>query len=103
MEPMKPMQPMKPMAPMKPMDTGPAWWPKGLGEPWTSGAQNNMRYAFFPKPHRLAIQQDGELTLYDSGDHQISGVSQQQGSGSLLAFRSQKGDVKIDELTKVPS
>ncbi len=101
MEPMKPMAPMKPMEPMKPMDFGPKWWPDTLGEPNSSGAQNGVRYAFFSASHRLAIETDGKVAVYDSGDHQISGVSQQQGSSSSLAFSSQRGDVKVDELKKV--
>jgi hypothetical protein len=79
------MEPMKPMETMKPMDAGPKWWPEDLGELGTSGSQNDVRYVFFPQSHRLAIQQDGKLALYDSGDHQISGVSQQQGGGQSLA------------------
>ena len=52
------------MKPMKPMDAGPKWWPEDLGEPGTSGSQNDVRYAFFPGSHRLAIQQDGKLAVY---------------------------------------
>jgi hypothetical protein len=100
---MEPMKPMTPMEPMKPMDSGPKWWPEDLGELGTSGSQNDVRYAFFPKTHRLAIQQDGTVTVYDSGDHQISGVSQQQGGSRSLAFTSQKGDVKVAEMNKVSS
>jgi hypothetical protein len=58
-------------------------------------------YAFFPSPRRLAIEQSRNVTVYDSGDQQISGVSQQQGSGHSFAFTSQRGDVKVDELKKV--
>ena len=47
---MKPMEPMKPMKPMAPMEK---WWPADLGDPSTSGAQNDMRYAFFPDERRL--------------------------------------------------
>jgi hypothetical protein len=50
---------MEPMKPMEPMDFGPQWWPEDLGEPGTSGSQNNVCYAFLPKSHRLALQQDG--------------------------------------------
>ena len=95
------MEPMKPMQPMKPMDFGPDWWPKDLGKPSTSGGQNDVRYAFFPDSHRLAIQRDGQVTVYDSGDHEISGVSQAQGGTSSLAFSSQKGEVKVADLKKV--
>lgn len=104
MEPMKPMQPMKPMEPMKPMQPmsgGEAWWPAELGQPSSSGAQNGMRYAFFPEARRLLIERDGSVTQYDSGDHRISGVSQQDGSSRSLAFTSQQGTVNLDELRKV--
>ncbi len=50
MEPMKPMAPMKPMEPMKPMAKSEAWWPADLGDPSSSGSQNDMRYAFFRMP-----------------------------------------------------
>ncbi len=101
MEPMKPMKPMKPMEPMKPMSGGERWWPENLGTPATSGAQNSMRYAFFPEKRRLLIEQDGELRTYDSGDHRISGVSQQHGTGSSLAFTDQNGAVALDDLKPV--
>src|SRR6478735_5766759 len=95
------MKPMKPMEPMKPMDFGPAWWPEELGKPATSGGQNDVQYAFFPEARRLAIRQGGRVTVYDSGVHRISGVSQQQGSGRSLAFSSQDGEVKVEDLREV--
>jgi hypothetical protein len=101
MEPMKPMKPMEPMKPMKPMDFGPAWWPDDLGQPNTSGGQNDVKYAFFSDKHRLAVQKNGKLTVYDSGDHRISGVSQQQGSNHSLVFTSQHGTVNVDELEQL--
>jgi hypothetical protein len=39
--------------------------------------------------------------LYDTQDHQISGVSQQQGSGSALTFTSQHGIVAVNTLPVV--
>ena len=98
---MEPMKPMKPMAPMKPMDMGPRWWPEDLGEPNTSGSQNGTRYAFFSGSHRLVIERSGHLEIYDSGDHNINGVSQQQSHGQTLAFSSQNGNVKIEDLEKL--
>lgn len=100
---MEPMKPMKPMEPMKPMDFGPAWWPQELGQPSTSGGQDDVTYAFFPEARRLAIRQDGQVTVYDSGDHRISGVSQQQGSGRSLTFGSDQGEVRLDALQRVGS
>ena len=98
---MEPMKPMKPMAPMKAMAGGEKWWPDDLGQPSTSGSQNDMRYAFFPDKNRLLIQDNGKLTTYDTADHRISGVSQQQSHGRHLAFTSQNGTVDLNDLTKV--
>ncbi len=101
MEPMKPMAPMKPMEPMKPMTGGEAWWPGDLGQPSSSGSQNGMRYAFFPDKRRLLIDENGNVTAYDSGDHRIGGVAQQDGNQRTLTFTSQNGPVKLDELKRV--
>ncbi len=94
------MKPMAPMEPMKPMDFGPAWWPSGLGEPSTT-APRTGRYAFFPDARRLLIEDDGKLTTYDTGDHKIRGVSQAQSSARHLAFMSQDGEVKLEQLRAV--
>jgi hypothetical protein len=74
------------------------WWPAELGAPATSGAQNDLRYAWFPGTRRLAIQQGGQVTVYDTGDHVIGGVSQQQGAGQSLTFTSQFGTVRLVDL-----
>ena len=94
------MEPMKPMQPMRPMDAGPAWWPGDLGNPASSGGQNGVRYAFFPDRRRLAVERDGMVTLYDSGDHRITGVSQGQGDGTL-ALTSQRGEVTLDQMRRL--
>ena len=83
------------------MDFGPAWWPSDLGEPSTSSAQNGARYAFFPDVRRLLIEDDGKLTTYNTGGRQISGASQAQSSGRRLAFTSQDGEVRLNDLMKV--
>ncbi len=101
MKPMQPMKPMEPMKPMKPMSGGEKWWPEDLGQPATSGSQNSMRYAFFPEKRRLLIEENGKLTTYDSGDHRISGVSQQHGQSRSLAFADQNGSVSLDDLKQV--
>ncbi len=98
MKPMAPMEPMEPMKPMEPMSGGAPWWPDDLGQPSSSGAQNDMRYAFFPQKRRLLIEDGGKLTTYDSGDHRISGVSQQGSRERSLTFTSQDGPVRLDEL-----
>ena len=97
---MEPMKPMKPMSPMKPMAAGETWWPDDLGKPSTSGSQNGIRYAFFPEKRRLLIQKGGKLLSYDSGEHRISGVSQQNDNEQGLVFTSQKGPVNLGDLVQ---
>lgn len=72
------------------------WWPTNLGVPFSSGAQNNIRYAVFP--HRLAVELNGEVTVYDTLNHNISGVSQQQGGDTSLTFSSQYGTISVSTL-----
>jgi hypothetical protein len=81
------------------MASGNAWWPGELGSPSSSGGQNDSRYAYFPQARRLAIQRGGQVSVYDTLDHQIGGVQQQQGGpfGSL-SFSSQFGTFTVDSL-----
>jgi hypothetical protein len=81
--------------------SGGQWWPAELGNPSSSGAQNDMRYAFFPNTRRIAIRLGDRLRVYDSGDHQLSGFSQQQGGDQSLTFTSQYGVVRISDLPEV--
>ncbi len=74
------------------------WWPADLGSPSSSGAQNDLRYAWFPSTRRLAIQQGGVTRVYDTGDHNIGGVSQQQSGDQSLTFTSQYGLVRVSDL-----
>ena len=78
-----------------------AWWPEGLGVPASAGSQNEMRYAYFPQTRRLAIQSGGRTAVYDTGDHQIGGVAQQQSGSGSLAFTSQHGPVRLESLREV--
>jgi hypothetical protein len=82
---------------------GGAWWPAELGSPAASGGQNDMRYAYFPQHHRLAVLQNGALQVYDTGAHRISGVSQQQSAEQFLSFSSDRGTVRLADLTPVNS
>lgn len=77
------------------------WWPSELGIPNTTGAQNNIRYAYFPANQRLALEINGQITVYDTLDHQINGVGQQQGGASSLTFTSQHGTVPVSKLPVV--
>ena len=77
------------------------WWPAELGRPASVGAQNELRYAFFPATRRLAIARDGQVTVYDTGDHRIGGFSRQQSGGQSLTFTSQHGLVRLADLPVV--
>ncbi len=74
------------------------WWPADLGLASSTGAQNNIRYAYFPSSCRLAVEINGHVTVYDTQDHQIGGVSQQQGNDASLTFTSQYGLVWVENL-----
>lgn len=78
---------------------GNSWWPAELGNPSSSGGQNDSRYAYFPSSQRLAIDRGGRITIYNTLDHQIGGVQQQQGgSNGSLSFSSQFGTFTVDSL-----
>lgn len=77
------------------------WWPAELGSPASVGAQNDLRYAFFPSARRLAIARGGQVTVYDTGDHRIGGFSQQQSGDQSLTFTSQHGLVRVADLPVV--
>ena len=47
---------------------------------------------------RLAVELDGQVTVYNTLDHNISGVSQQQGGNTSLTFSSQIGTVVVNSL-----
>jgi hypothetical protein len=78
------------------------WWPTDLGVPSSSGAQNNARYAIFPGTRRLAIQVDGVTRVFDTGEHRIGGVQQQQGGAyGSVNFTSQFGTFDVSNLREL--
>jgi hypothetical protein len=79
------------------------WWPADLQFPSSTGSQNNARYAYFADQHRLAIDINGHVTVYDTQDHQIGGFAQQQSVGGSLTFTSQYGLVDVNSLPVVNS
>ncbi len=84
------------------MASGNNWWPSELGQPSSSGGQNDSRYAYFPQARRLAISRNGQVSIYDTLDHDIGGVQQQQGgSHGSLSFSSQFGTFGVDSLPLV--
>ena len=77
----------------------PNWWPSDLGTPSSVGAQNELRYAVFPR--RLVIKDGEHVEIYDTGNHRISGVAQAQSEDQTLTFVSQDGLVRVKDLPKV--
>ena len=77
------------------------WWPPGLGRAGAVGAQNDLRYAVFPETRRLVIDDQGAVSVYDTGSHRIFGVAQAQSADRTLTFTSQDGLVRIADLPKV--
>ena len=86
---------MKPIAPIQP------WWPADLGQPASSGSQDDVRYAFFPDKRRLLVQHNGTLETFDSGEHDISGVSQVSGDGKSVTFTGARGTVNLASLSRL--
>jgi hypothetical protein len=78
-----------------------AWWGADLGAASATGSQNNIRYAYFPASRRLAIAIGEQVTIYDSAEHVISGVSQQQSGDASISFTSQSGLVRVADLRVV--
>ena len=60
-----------------------------------------MSYAYFPSARRLAIRLGEKVRIYDTGEHAIGGVSQQQGGDQSLTFTSQRGLVRVADLPLV--
>jgi hypothetical protein len=78
------------------------WWPGDLGVPSASGGQNDARYAIFPATRRLAIQIAGSTRVFDTGEHRIGGVQQQQGGrAGTVSFTSQLGTFDVSSLTEL--
>jgi hypothetical protein len=78
------------------------WWPASLGVPSAAGGQNTVRYAIFPSTRRLAIQINGVTKVFDTGEHHIGGVQQQQGGGyGSVSFTSQLGTFDVSSLTEL--
>jgi Short C-terminal domain len=79
-----------------------SWWPADLGIPSAAGAQNDARYAIFPSARRLVIQISGVTKVFDTNEHQIGGVQQQQGGGyGTVRFTSQFGTFDVSSLREV--
>lgn len=82
-------------------DPDASWWPQEIGSPDAVGSQNSVRYAYFANSRRLAVKTGTDIWVYDTGDHQIGGFSQQQGMGGSITFTSQYGTVNLSTLPVV--
>ncbi len=78
-----------------------SWWPAELGNPTSTGSQNNLRYAYFPSSNRLAIDDRGQVEVYDTTGYDIGGFGQQQSGDASLTFTSPRGVVRVDRLPRV--
>ncbi|WP_020560033.1 hypothetical protein [Thiofilum flexile] len=74
--------------------------PLSWGYPSSSGSQNDTRYAYYPQARRLLVVRNGESWVYDTGDHQIGGVQQQNDWGAMT-FTSQYGTINLNSLPVV--
>jgi hypothetical protein len=77
---------------------GGEWWPADLGSPASTGAQDGLRYAYFPDRRRLAVESGSGVAVYDTGEHRITGVSQANGS---LGFTGPAGAVALERLRRI--
>ena len=80
-----------------------SWWPAGLGIRAAAGSQNDMRYAFFPAAKRLVIDDNGAVSMYDTGDVYLTGVAQQQSTAQTLSFSSTDGPVPLSRFKHLQS
>ena len=85
---------------LQPGASGGNWWPRDLGRPSAVGSQNEHGYACFPQARRLAIRGPDGVHLYDTADHRILGVSQQQSGTRDLTFTSQHGTIRLSDLAQ---
>ena len=96
MEPLKPMAPMQPMRRSRPV----RWWPEELGNPSALGSQNDVHYVYFRDARRLLLRHGREITTYDTGDHDITGVAQAS-DARHARFSSPRGEVDLASLRRL--
>jgi hypothetical protein len=63
-----------------------------------------MRYAYFPRNRRLAVEYQGVLTIYDTAEYQFRGMLQAHpAEGVGISILTQRGRIKLADLTAVPA
>lgn len=77
-------------------------WPAELGIASTSGSSAEMRYAYFPKNRRLAVEWRGVVTIYDTAEYQFRGMLQAHSAETVgMSILTQRGRVPLTELATV--
>jgi hypothetical protein len=68
----------------------------------TSGSSAEMRYAYFPKNRRLAVEWCGVLTIYDTAEYQFRGMLQGHPAEAVgNSILTQRGRVQLTDLVTV--
>jgi hypothetical protein len=70
------------------------------GEARLSGAQNGLRYAYFPRHELLVVQQGERVRKFSTAGYELYGVGQasQNGGQPALRFSTNRGYIDYDEL-----
>jgi hypothetical protein len=76
-------------------------WPPEFGPASTSGSSEELRYAYFPKNRRLAVESDGSLMIYDIGDYQFRGLLQAQSAGGAITIMTQRGRMRLSDFATI--
>jgi hypothetical protein len=77
-------------------------WPSELGIASTSGSSAEMRYAYFPRNRRLAVEWRGVVTIYDTAEYQFRGMLQAHSAENVgMSILTQRGRVPLTELATV--
>lgn len=71
------------------------WWDTSLGGPSLSGAQNDLRYAYFPQYNLLVVRYKGRVIEYDTSGLNVLGISVQNQS---LMISTPVGVKRVSEL-----
>jgi hypothetical protein len=93
---------VRPLRPQQPVLK--SSWPAELGTASTCGTSPEMRYAYFPKNRRLAVEWRGVLTIYDTAEYQFRGMLQAHSSETVgTSILTQRGRVRLTDLATVPA
>jgi hypothetical protein len=84
------------------LPAGESWWPAPYGHPAAQGCQSGIRYAWFPGRCCVLVQVGSRIDCYDTAEHQVRGVGQQQGSSSRLVLTTASGEIPLDYLQCIP-